>query len=110
MTFSFTHEDIADAILFRKVKIKGIFDNTQAGSQFSQYKRFKDFGLEVKRDKNPGSMHHKVFIIDNEIVITGSFNPSKGADRRNDENILIIHSKEIADKYLKEFDRIWNLE
>ena len=38
-------------------------------------------------------MHHKVFIIDEEIVITGSFNPSKNADTRNDENILIINKK-----------------
>jgi len=52
-------------------------------------------------------MHHKVFIIDNETVITGSFNPTKNADLRNDENILIIHNKWIAKKYLKEFEKVW---
>lgn len=108
MTFSFTHEKIADAILFKDVLIKGVFETTQAGSKYSQYHRLKDFELDVKKDKNPANMHHKVFIIDKKIVVTGSFNPSKNADRNNDENILIIYDEEIAGKYLREFDRIKN--
>jgi len=111
MTFSFTNEDIADAILFKdqRISIKGIFETTQAGSSYSQYQRLKDFGLEVIKDRNKANMHHKVFIIDNEIVITGSFNPSESGDKRNDENILIIHDKFIAEKYLKEFGKVWAL-
>lgn len=112
MIFSFTSEDIADSILFKEknIKIKGIFETTQAGSKYSQYKRLKDFGLDVIKDKNKANMHHKVFIIDNEIVITGSFNPSESGNKRNDENLLIIYDKEIAKKYLQEFEKIWNLE
>ncbi len=107
MTFSFTHEGIADSILFKDIVIKGIFEKIQAGSRYSQYDRFKDFGLEVKKDTNPANMHHKVFIIDKKIVVTGSFNPSQNADRENDENILIIHNAEIAQRYLDEFERVW---
>ena len=51
-------------------------------------------------------MHHKVFIIDNRTVITGSFNPTKNGDTRNDENILIIHDEKIAGKYLEEFNEL----
>ncbi len=108
MTFSFTNEDIADAILFKEnIEIKGIFETTQAGSKYSQYTRLKDFGLNVIKDKNKANMHHKVFIIDSEIVITGSFNPTESGDKRNDENLLIIHDKGIAGKYLKEFEEVW---
>ncbi len=107
MTFSFTHEEIADAILFKDVDIKGIFETTQAGSKYSQYHRLKDFGLDVKKDKNKYNMHNKVFIIDNKTVITGSFNPSSNANKNNDENILIIHDKDIASNFLEEFNRIW---
>ena len=112
MTFSFTHEDIADALLFNKnnIDIKGVFEKVQAGSKYSQYKRLKDFGLDVKLDSNSANMHHKVFIIDNETVITGSANPTESGMIRNDENILIIHDKGIAEKYLKEFERVWALE
>jgi len=52
-------------------------------------------------------MHHKVFIIDNATVVTGSFNPSQNADTRNDENMLIIHDPSIAARFLEEFYRLW---
>jgi phosphatidylserine/phosphatidylglycerophosphate/cardiolipin synthase-like enzyme len=110
MTFSFTDEEVADAILFKdnNIEIKGVFEKMQAGSKYSQYKRLKEFGLDVKLDKNKYNMHHKVFIIDNETVITGSYNPSGSGNYRNDENIIIIHDKDIAKKYLEEFEDVFN--
>jgi len=110
MTFSFTHEAIADAILFKDIEIKGIFEKSQAGSKYSQYHRMNDFGLDVIKDSNSYNMHHKCIIIDEKIVITGSFNPSKNAEKRNDENILIIHDEEIAKRYLEEFNYLWGIE
>jgi len=78
MTFSFTSEKVADAILFldRNITIKGIFESRNTG-KYSQYKRLKDFGIDVRKDKNKGMMHHKVFIIDEKIVVTGSYNPTR---------------------------------
>lgn len=108
MTFSFTSEPIADALLFNKdIEIKGVFEKSQR-SQYSQYERLKGFGLDVKFDNNKANMHHKVFIIDSKTVITGSFNPTKSGDTRNDENLLIIHDKEITRKYIEEFEMVWS--
>ncbi len=108
MAFSFTNEAIGDAILFnKKADIKGLFEKRGSGTEYSQYGRFKDFGLDVRLDKNPSTMHHKVFIIDNRTVITGSMNPTGSGDFRNDENILIIHDREIAGKYLEEFEGLF---
>ncbi len=111
MTFSFTSEDIANPIINQYGKgldIKGIFEKFQSGSKYSQYKRMKDFGLDVRLDSNPAFLHHKVFIIDNKTVVTGSWNPTQSGTTKNDENILIIHDKDIAQKYLEEFTRLWN--
>ena len=55
-------------------------------------------------------MHNKVFVIDNKTVITGSYNPTKNANERNDENILIIHDKKIAEKFLNEFNNLYDYE
>ena len=56
--------------------------------------------MNIKFDNNkPGKMHHKVFIIDNKTVITGSYNPTKNGNENNDENILIIYSEELAGEY-----------
>lgn len=54
-------------------------------------------------------MHHKVFIVDEKIVVTGSFNPTMSGDIRNDENIVIIYDKEIASEFLEEYDRVSNI-
>ena len=108
MAFSFTNEKIADAVIKKgNLDVKGIFDSGQASSQYSQYRRMEEFGINVIKDKNRRKMHHKVFIIDNETVVTGSFNPTKNADARNDENVIVVHDKKIAKSYLDEFESLW---
>ena len=96
-------------LLNKNAEIKGVVEARSSEGEYSQYLRLRDFGINVLKDKNKKTMHHKVFIIDKNIVITGSFNPTESADKRNDENILIIHDSTIAGKYLGEFDRVWDL-
>jgi phosphatidylserine/phosphatidylglycerophosphate/cardiolipin synthase-like enzyme len=56
-----------------------------------------------------GLLHHKYAIVDAEpygypaSVITGSHNWSNAAERKNDENTLIIQNDRIANFYLQEF-------
>ena len=58
-------------------------------------------------DVSPGNIHHKVIVIDEETVITGSYNFSKRAEEQNSENLLIIKgNKDIAQSYLAEFNRL----
>ena len=52
-------------------------------------------------------MHHKVIVIDGKKVITGSYNFSKSANKKNDENIIIIDNADIANQYLDEFKRLY---
>ena len=108
MAFSFTHEGIADALLSKgNIEVRGIFDSGQSSNKYSQLKRLKEFGMDVKKDSGKYKLHHKVFIIDNQTVITGSFNPTENGNKNNDENLLIIHDKVIASMYLDEFDSLW---
>jgi cardiolipin hydrolase len=53
-------------------------------------------------------MHHKFCVIDESIVITGSFNWTSQAVNFNQENILFYENKEIAQKYITEFNKLWN--
>jgi phosphatidylserine/phosphatidylglycerophosphate/cardiolipin synthase-like enzyme len=50
-----------------------------------------------------------VFIIDNSTVVSGSYNPTSAGTSRNDENIIIIHDKRVAEKFVAEFERVWSL-
>lgn len=111
LAFSFTDDDIGKLMLKKAkagVKIHGVFEATGAGTKFSEYGAMKKAGLDVRRDgETKVILHHKVIIIDEDTVITGSYNFSRNADRSNDENSLILHSPELAKAYLQEFDKLY---
>lgn len=105
MQFSFTSDVLGQIILEKSktVDVAGIFDAAQ-NSKYSEYETLK--GLNVSLEQNEGKLHHKVFIVDKKIVITGSMNPSKNGNEKNDENILIIHDAEITALFLEEFKQL----
>lgn len=113
LAYAFTLDSLAEALLAQAengVQVRGVFDSGQASSnQGGDYYRLLEAGLDVWLDGNLNSMHHKVLIIDNQIVVTGSYNFSASAERRNDENVLIIENPELAAQYLAEFERIYLL-
>ena len=110
MAYSFTSDPISEAIQSRArdgVSVAGVMDHSQvASNQGGEYDVFVQFGLDVVEDGIEGLMHHKVFIIDEQIVITGSYNFSRSAEERNDENILVIYNTDIAEAFLDEFQRV----
>ena len=112
MAFVFTDDDIAEAMINRHragVQVLGVVEARNAAGQGSTFDTFVQAGIDIFRDGNPYVLHHKVIILDDSIVITGSYNFSASAARNNDENVLIIHSPEIAASYLEEFDRAYDL-
>ncbi len=107
--YSFTLDSIADALIRarnRGIGVKVVMEKSQVGKG-SEYERLRNAGIEVRLDKNTDLMHNKFMIVDGKIVATGSFNWSKHAHEKNDENLLIIYSEELAQKYREEFLEIW---
>lgn len=113
LAFSFTHDGISRSMLSRAnagVEVQGVFERTQAASGYSAYERLRSAGspVNVFYDANPRNMHHKVIIIDQQTVITGSFNFSESADKSNDENIVIIRNNpQMAQAFEEEFQRVY---
>lgn len=110
MAFVFTSDEIADAMIARSesgVIVQGVMEDRNLGSSYSQYDRLRRQIHDVLPDGNPYIMHHKVIIIDDETVITGSYNFTKSAEESNDENVLIIHDPEVAALYVEEFGRVY---
>ena len=64
-------------------------------------------GVQVRNDTNQDLTHHKVAIIDDQIVLIGSFNWTDSAQNDNNENLLVIRSAELAAAIEREFQRIW---
>ncbi|MCY3743903.1 MAG: phospholipase D-like domain-containing protein [Candidatus Poribacteria bacterium] len=109
MAFSFTHDAIGGAMRDRfqsGIEVRGVFEARQV-DQHSEFGKLAAAGLRVVKDGNSGTMHHKVIVVDEDTVITGSYNFSKNAEKRNSENLLIIKgNREIAAAYLAEFKKI----
>mgnify|MGYP003965510607 FL=1 len=107
MTFSFTDSDIAGLLIekSRQIEVRGVMERQRVNMQYNKFKQMnKSFQIEL--DNNPAVMHHKVFVIDSQVVIMGSMNPTKSGDERNDENVVIIHNSEVAELFIKEFERV----
>jgi phosphatidylserine/phosphatidylglycerophosphate/cardiolipin synthase-like enzyme len=110
MAFSFTHDDLGAAVLARAsagVDVRGIFETRGSETEYSELSALYCAGVPVRQDGNPGTFHHKVFIIDDQIVVTGSLNFSENADDSNDENVVIVTNGDVAAQYLEEFERRW---
>ncbi len=110
LAYSFTADDFGE-ILRQKAQegltVAGVMEESQVESnKGTEFEAFQQAVLPVYQDGNPGQMHHKVFIIDQQIVITGSYNFSLSAENINDENVVIFFDPRIAAQYLAEFQRV----
>lgn len=107
----------------RGVKVTGVLDRRQGNQDWAPMKLFKEVGINIKLAGNRGTLgklHHKLMVIDDQIVILGSFNYTKPANLSNDENIVVIgdlderndevkkKQKFIAVPIREEIDRIIN--
>jgi phosphatidylserine/phosphatidylglycerophosphate/cardiolipin synthase-like enzyme len=111
MAFSFTRADFADALIERAragVTVQGVFEKRQiqAGGD-AAWNALTQAGLDVRLDGNRYNLHSKVFLIDQETVVTGSYNFTQSAEKTNDENVLIIHDAEMAHAFWAEWQKVW---
>lgn len=110
MTYSFTSGPIKEVLLnlsHKGISIEGIYEAKRKNE--GVYSALEG-AVGLTPDTNPYSLHHKVFIIDDDTVITGSYNPTKNAAYRNDENVLIISDALVAERFIAEFRYLLSLD
>ncbi|MHC5539469.1 phospholipase D-like domain-containing protein, partial [Singulisphaera rosea] len=69
--------------------------------------RFEEAGMAVRVDHSPFHMHHKFALVDFEILLTGSYNWTRGAARDNAENLIVTTEARLVSSFMAHFDRIW---
>jgi len=110
--YAFTDREIAQAIIRAKdrgVDIKIYLDRSQVNAKYSKSRYFVNNGIEdIRISSNNYIMHNKFAVIDNKVVITGSYNWTASAGERNDENLLVIDDKDVIEKYQNQFNNLWN--
>jgi phosphatidylserine/phosphatidylglycerophosphate/cardiolipin synthase-like enzyme len=113
LAFSFTSNELGDILRAKDeagLTVAGVMDEEQIlSNQGTEFDPFKQAQIDVRIDGIAGQMHHKVFIVDEEIVVLGSYNFSQNAEVRNDENVIIVYSPIIAEQFIMEFERVKKL-
>mgnify|MGYP001024060580 CR=1 FL=1 len=105
--YQFTEKEILQAIIDQNKKgvdVSVILDKTQKNGDFQ--KMLVKNKIKCKIDAKHKIMHHKFIIIDENAVQTGSFNYTNNAVKFNAENAIYISDKNIAKKYIDEFNKI----
>jgi phosphatidylserine/phosphatidylglycerophosphate/cardiolipin synthase-like enzyme len=110
LAFSFTDFPLADAMIQRSlhdVDVAGVFEAFGSESESAELRTLFCANVPVRQDGNGGFLHHKVIVVDERYVVTGSLNFSTRAETTNDENVIIVDNPDIARLYMQEFDRVW---
>jgi len=108
--YTFTDQEIALSLTNaqnRGVKVRVYLDRSQIGSTYSISRLLVQNGIKVRISSNNYIMHHKFAIIDNRILLTGSYNWTLSANNRNDENLLVIDDPEIIEIFQNQFINLW---
>jgi cardiolipin hydrolase len=109
--FTITNNDLRNALHNahkRGVKVRVISDDECMKQIGSDVYTLKTYGIDVESDTNPDAhMHNKFVVIDNYIIITGSFNWTSSAVEKNNENLMVLGCTELAEKYKAYFEELW---
>jgi phosphatidylserine/phosphatidylglycerophosphate/cardiolipin synthase-like enzyme len=103
------------------VKVRGALDSHQANQKWAATRPIHNAGAAlwlVKKSATVNKLHHKLMVLDEQVIVAGSFNYTSPATRLNDENIVVIgdledqnaqsieRQRKLAKFALAEIDRI----
>ncbi len=94
----------------RGVQVTVLADDHQQAMEYAQWVNGKLEGepnIQFVRANNHlglySSIHHKYAIVDDEVVLAGSYNWTGNATRYNDENLIVVRSRAIAARFAEDF-------
>ena len=108
--YVFTDKEIALPLIDaqkRGVKVRIYLDRSQIVSSYSVSRLLVQNGIKVRISTNNYIMHNKFAIIDNRLLLTGSYNWTFSANNRNDENLMVIDGPEIIKIFQNQFVNLW---
>jgi phosphatidylserine/phosphatidylglycerophosphate/cardiolipin synthase-like enzyme len=108
--YGFTHNAIAQALVRahqRGVKVYVLLDKKSEKTNRYVIDMLTQAQVDLRYDGKHAIAHNKVMVIDESVVITGSFNFTNSAETRNAENLLLLKSGELARRYKSEWQIHW---
>lgn len=111
--YLFTQSTIADCIRSlhdASVRVRIITDVTEDDAESSKLNDLVKLGIEIKSNRSGtgAKMHHKFLIIDDRLLLTGSFNFTNRAVVSNFENVIATTELQIVEPFIEEFNKMWS--
>lgn len=111
--YEFTSRTIAQALhdaRKRGVDVRAILDKSQERGKSGVLEILESAAIPLRIDDKVSIAHNKVIVIDGATTITGSFNFTNAAQRRNAENVLIVRNdRGLAQAYEANFGKRWSV-
>ncbi len=106
LAYIMTDKEIADALI--RAKNRGldviiIIDPHLNNDKNNQAKKLNDAGVPTLIDYRHNVAHNKVIIVDDDKVLTGSYNYYVNSDTVNAENMAVLKSKSVNKTYKDNF-------
>ena len=113
--YKFDLAEIADALArakgrglrVRLVTDKDAVEDRRDVEAMRAFDVLRSAGIPVVADNRSGIMHHKFVIRDGDAVWTGSWNMTEFGTYRNDNNAVIVQSRELAAAFESEFEQMF---
>lgn len=108
--FTLSDNRIAQSVIAareRGVAVRIITDNDKVFDKGSDIRLLQQTGIEIRMDKTPNHMHHKFCVVDGVYLINGSFNWTRSASERNQENIVVSEDRQLVQQFTEQFKSLW---
>ena len=108
--FTIADDRLTDAILechARGVQVRVVSDNDKQHDSGSDIARLRAGGVAVRLDDSPYHMHHKFALFDGRLLANGSFNWTRSATEKNDENLVVTDDANLVRVFGLQFEKLW---
>lgn len=108
--FTISDDAITKAILEahqRNIDVRIISDNDKSHDMGSDIERMQEAGVQLRLDHSPYHMHHKFALFDRRLLINGSFNWTRSASTKNQENIVLSYERILLREFSNLFEQLW---
>ncbi|MGN1063286.1 MAG: phospholipase D-like domain-containing protein [Alphaproteobacteria bacterium] len=94
----------------RGIPIRILTDKTQAANRSSKVWDLYNAGLNIRVHSKNKIEHNKFTVVDQDVVMTGSYNWTNPASLRNSENCLMIWDEpSTVAQYQERFEYLWQI-
>lgn len=111
--YAFSSKYLGNALVAaqkRGVRIRLILDKDNADQAYSIDEWLIQQGIDTRFIQvKSGCMHHKFMLLDNKMIMIGSYNFTNESEFRNYEAALFTNSKPLIKTFAVEFERLWTL-